>query len=117
MSAFCVYGYTRQLAMKKARKTVDTWDKEAKRTIDPQEWEARVQEEAERLFHKAKRTKVSNTFSAPAFAAEFIKLGERSGDLRGGTVYAHMETDKVSKKTGKPLLKWKPWTDRALEGK
>ncbi len=113
MSAFCVYGFTRQLALARAKRSVKDYDKKLERLLTQEEWEARVAEEAARLFEKAKRTKVSNTYDAPEFAASFIELGERSGDLRGGEVWARMETKKKAKKTGKPILKWQPWKGEA----
>lgn len=77
MSGFCVFGVTRQDCLKRARAKVSTRDSATKLQLRPEEWAARVDAEADRLFEIARPKQISPAFDSPQFCADWIALGLR----------------------------------------
>jgi hypothetical protein len=77
MSGFCVFGVTRQDCLKRARAKVSTRDPVTKQQLRPEEWAARVEVEADRLFQIARPKQISQAFDSPQFCADWIALGLR----------------------------------------
>ena len=122
MSTFAVFGMTRDFALAEARKKVPvtrtaTDGKGRKVSVDlsPAEWEEACQQYVQRLMDGERVCQLCKPFDAPQFAQEYIALLRRSGESRDLTVKArcpqvdgHGQPIR-SKKTGSPMLHWKPW--------
>ena len=77
MSGFCVFGVTRQDCVKRARAKVSTRDPANKAALSPEEWAAKVEAEADKLFEIARPKQISPAFDSPQFCADWIALGLR----------------------------------------
>lgn len=110
MSAFCVYGMTLPVALKRAEaKLRDS-------SISVEEWSAKVREVAEAILTQGAPTQVSPTFDAPQFAKDWIEVARRTSRISGAKVMVRKpKVDKhgngiVSKSTGLPALGWAPYS-------
>ena len=95
MSAFCVYGASRRVAMARAEKKVKV-DK-----LPLEERHRRVLRAADDIFAKMKPVQVSPQFDAPQFAWDWIKVALKSGEVKFPVVM--VRTRKVDEK-GRPVI-------------
>lgn len=101
MSGFCVYGMTKTLARKRAEDKTPTFDKQLKRDLSTEEWTARVEVEAARIFQTARAVRISPAFDAPQFCRDWIDVGIQTAQLREPKVMVRGE--KLDAK-GRPVL-------------
>ncbi|USE78942.1 hypothetical protein NDR89_20105 [Cupriavidus gilardii] len=110
MSAFCVYGMSFTLALKRAEKKVSSVG------LSMEDWRKQVHDAAEQILLSAKPTQVSPTFDAPQFAQDWIEVAERTSRVHAPRVMVRApKVDKhgnvvKDKRTGLPALGWKPYT-------
>jgi len=109
MSAFCVFGMTFELAMKRAEKKVS----EVGRSMD--QWRTEVRKQAEQILIEASPTQVSPPFDAPQFAKDWIAVAQQTSRIHAPKVMVRKpKKDKhgnpiISKSTGLPALGWEPY--------
>lgn len=112
MSAFCVYGMSFTLAVKRAETKVSAVG------VSMEQWRAKVNEMAEQILLQAKPTQVSPTFDAPQFAQDWISVAERTSRIHAPRIMVRgPKLDKKGnpvkdKRTGLPALHWIPYADR-----
>jgi hypothetical protein len=119
VSGFCVFGVTRQDCLKRARAKVTTRDSTTKLQLSPEDWAARVDAEAGRLFEVARAKQISPAFDSPHFCADWIALGLRGmpPQIRAPQVMAKgKKVDKKGKeltRKGVPVIGWVPYSQTA----
>jgi hypothetical protein len=112
MSGFCVFGVTMEQCIEKARKKVKSYDKEAKRHLEVEEYNAKVEVLARELFATGKGAKqISPAFDAPQFARDWIELAKKT--IQSHSIRMMARGEKIDDKGGPVLRKGKPvigWT-------
>lgn len=111
MSAFCVFGVSREDCRKKAERKVRVYDKELKRMLTPEEWKERVDALTEELFaqwHAPKQ--ISPSFDAPQFARDWIEVAKRCAQIEQPKIMCRGEKvdpkGKLVLRKGKPVIGW-----------
>lgn len=110
MSTYAVFGMTRARAIEMARKSVKTWKKDPN---DPRltvglseaEWEAAVQEQAEKTMAGTQCVQLSEKYDAPSFAFDYLALARKNG-ARGLHVKSYAKTGEKNPRTGEPIFEW-----------
>lgn len=75
MGAFCVFGISRAVCKVAAAKKIASYDEKAKRNLSMEEWSAKRDELAEKLFLEGeRRVKVSPELDAPQFCRDWIAV-------------------------------------------
>lgn len=112
MSTFCVYGVTRTMALRSAKKKVNEYSKEARRLLTTTEWAMAVGMVAAGLFAATPPRKCSGEFSTPEFCQDFIDLGMKTGQLKHPRVMYRKPRD-PDPKTGRERFTWTKFEGRA----
>jgi hypothetical protein len=116
MTSFCVFGITQETALAAATKKVKVYEQGG--VMKPQhQYERELKEKAESLFETMKPIQISPAFDAPQFAQDWAGVAARTVKCRSLEVMArapkHNKKGDVmrSKKTGRPLLAWRPYEE------
>lgn len=113
MSAFCVFGMTELLAKELAKKSPPPPSQ--RKEMSPEDIENWRHQRAETLLKQAKARQVSNTFSAPQFCRDWIKLANKTTRATRLKIMARtVKKDNkgnpvISKRTKLPLMEWTPY--------
>jgi hypothetical protein len=119
MSAFCVFGVTRQDCIKRARAKVSTRDPKTKKDLSPEEWAERVAAMADELFDAANPKQISPSFDSPQFCREWIEIGLRGSPPQIRAPRIMVKGKKVDAKgkertrKGVPVIGWIPYAEPA----
>jgi hypothetical protein len=101
MGAFCVYGISKSVCKQVAAKKTSSWNDKEKRSLSMEEWTARRDALAARLFTDGlKRTKVSPEFDAPQFCNDWLAVSPDEVKL----AMVMVRGPKVDKK-GNPVMR------------
>ncbi len=116
MSAFCVYAAAIWIARARAEKKTPRayLSRGIWHVLSLQEWKAKVDQEAQRIFKRMKPVRASPFFDIPHSCLEWIALAEKNGPIRDARVMA-WQLDKYSDGTpvrdnkGRPKMAWLPY--------
>lgn len=114
MSAFCVFGISRDQCKKRAKEVVSAYD-EKRRPLAADEYVKRIEEFTQELFDEMERKKqISPAFDAPQFCEDWISVGLRSGSIKWPEIMVRGQKvdkkgNKVVNKKGNPVMAWLPY--------
>ncbi len=117
MSAFCVFGVTKQDCIKTARKKVKNYIVIDMRTIylTMEDLNVKVQSMADDLFTTERVKQISPAFDAPKFAREWVEVGKQTKQITRPKIMCKGE--KVDAKgapmirKGQPVIGWIPYAE------
>lgn len=108
MSAFCVFGISREQCKKRAKEEVGTYD-------NANEYTQRLAEVAQSLFDTVTRKRqISPAFDAPQFCEDWINVGLHADAIKWPEIMVRGQKvdkkgNKVVNKKGAPIMTWLPY--------
>jgi len=115
MSAFCVFGVSREICRTVAAKKQPVFlvDATGRRNLTPQEWGAAVEQAADRIFsEETKVVRISPEFDSPQFCQDWIAVSPDQVKLTQIMVRipAVDKQGGVKMRKGVPVMAWTPYS-------
>lgn len=106
MSTYAVFGMTMSRARENASKIVEPYNVKLRRQKTLDELTAEIAAKVDEIMASTRCVQVSDTFDAPQFADEFLRLTKLQQPSRSLHIKAHCFTGELDPKTKKPIRKW-----------